>query len=268
MGWTGRCGAWLLIGCAGLAGCQSLPETGGPGAPFQFVQITDTHLGTDDHFTRVEKIAEQVNQLPMPIAFVAHTGDISMEQLDQPGHGEQIQRTMGRFKAPVYYVAGNHDILQERPDSTRQAYLAHLGPMTQVHEHQGVVLLFWYGEAAARGTPAEGQAALDELERALVQTQGKPVLLFQHTPPVGGLFRNQIQPGWPAETRQRWESLVRTHQVKAVLCGHFHKDELHWLGDIPLFVAPPVAGYYGRQAAYRIYEYRDGHLSYRTLYLR
>jgi UDP-2,3-diacylglucosamine pyrophosphatase LpxH len=57
------------------------------------------------------------------------------------------------------------------------------------------------------------------------------------------------------------------YDVKAVITGHFHRDELHWVGGRPVFAAPPVAGYWGRQASFRLYEYRDGRLSYRTIYL-
>jgi hypothetical protein len=52
-----------------------------------------------------------------------------------------------------------------------------------------------------------------------------------------------------------------------VIAGHFHRDELHWVGDVPLFVCAPLAGYWGRQGSYRIYEYKDGRLGYRTQYL-
>jgi hypothetical protein len=60
---------------------------------------------------------------------------------------------------------------------------------------------------------------------------------------------------------------LRAHTIKAVITGHFHRDELHWTDGIPVFSAPPVAGFWGRQASYRLYEYRAGNLSYRTLYL-
>jgi hypothetical protein len=56
--------------------------------------------------------------------------------------------------------------------------------------------------------------------------------------------------------------------VQAVITGHFHRDELHWLDGIPIFAAPPVAAYWGRQASFRLYEYRDGRLGYRAVYLQ
>jgi hypothetical protein len=34
-----------------------------------------------------------------------------------------------------------------------------------------------------------------------------------------------------------------------------------------VFACPPVASYWGRQASFRLYEFRDGRLGYRTVYL-
>jgi UDP-2,3-diacylglucosamine pyrophosphatase LpxH len=76
-----------------------------------------------------------------------------------------------------------------------------------------------------------------------------------------------MYPGWPPAARERFEQLVNAANVKGVLSGHFHRDELHWLGKVPVFVSAPVADYWGRQGSFRLYEYRDGRLSYRTIYL-
>jgi UDP-2,3-diacylglucosamine pyrophosphatase LpxH len=73
--------------------------------------------------------------------------------------------------------------------------------------------------------------------------------------------------GWKLQMRRQWERLVNSANVKGVIAGHFHRAEQHWVGDVPLYVAPSVAGFWGRQGSYRIYEYRNGRLAYRTQYL-
>jgi UDP-2,3-diacylglucosamine pyrophosphatase LpxH len=73
--------------------------------------------------------------------------------------------------------------------------------------------------------------------------------------------------GWRKEVREKWERLLNSANVKAVIAGHFHRDEFHWLGEVPLYVAEPVAGYWGRQCTFRIYEYRGGKVGYRTVYV-
>jgi UDP-2,3-diacylglucosamine pyrophosphatase LpxH len=72
---------------------------------------------------------------------------------------------------------------------------------------------------------------------------------------------------WDEKNARRWNALVNDHHVSDVLAGHFHRDELHWTGDVPIYVAEPLAGYYNRQGAFRIYTWEDGHLSYNTVYL-
>lgn len=268
-----RAQAWwrtlLLNGLALLllAACQGLPVGEVPRTQFHFVQITDTHFGSGDNFARAEQIATAVNRLPMPIEFVVHTGDIIMERLENPQVVARTREVLGRFRAPVYTLPGNHDLVRERHAAHLRIYREQFAELVTTHLVRGVWVVTFYGESAARNFPVPGYDPLAVLEQALRQGQGRPVLLFQHTPPVGGLFRNRIREGWPPAVRARWEALIKAYDVRAVFAGHFHKDELHWIGDVPLFVAPPVADSWGRQASFRIYQYRDGRLSYRTLYM-
>jgi len=235
---------------------------------FFFVQITDSHFGANDNLERGRGVVEKINQLPMPVEFVVHTGDILADRILEPEVVDQSLAVMAGLQAPYFFIPGNHDITQAEAERALQVYRERFGPLVRVEEFGGVVAIFLYVEPAARSWPEiPGYDPLAELEKALKQAGDRPVLLFQHTPPVGGFFRNQVHPGWPEESRRRWEELVLGHAVKGVFTGHFHKDELHWVGDVPIFVAPPVAGSWGRQSTFRLYEYRDGKVSYRTGYL-
>lgn len=236
---------------------------------FFFVQMTDTHFGADDNLGRGQRLVELINQLPVPVEFVVHTGDILADLILEPRVVDRTLEVMAGLQAPHFYVPGNHDIPKTDTDRALAIYLDRFGPLVQSEEFGGVVAIFIYMEPAARDWPLiSGYDPLTELEKALERAGDRPVLLFQHSPPVGGHFRNIFQPGWKDEQRQRWEALVRGHKVKGVFTGHFHKDELHWIGEVPLFVAPPVSGSWGRQGTIRLYEYQDGKVSYRTIYLQ
>ncbi|MCO5760015.1 MAG: metallophosphoesterase [Chromatiaceae bacterium] len=236
---------------------------------FFFVQITDSHFGANDNLERGRRVVELINQLPMPVEFVVHTGDILADLILDPKVVDQTLEVMANLQPPLFYIPGNHDIHQKDSDQALAVYRERFGPLVQVEEIGGVVAIFLYIEPAARDWPViPGYDPLAELEKALVQAGDRPVLLFQHTPPVGGFFRNMLHRGWPEDKRQRWEALVSRHQVKGVFTGHYHKDELHWLGNTPIFVAPPISGSWGRQTSFRVYEYRDGVISYRSLYLQ
>lgn len=256
---------WLLV----LLLCLALPIRAAESGPLYFVQITDSHFGDANHLERGRRVVERINQLPVPVEFVVHTGDILADNILDPGVVRRSREVLAGLQPPYFLIPGNHDIPQAQAEQARQVFRDRFGPLAQVEEFSGVATIFLYVEPAARSWPRFADYdPLAELEQALKQTGDKPVLLFQHSPPVEGFFRNEMHQGWPEESRQRWEELVRRHPVRGVITGHFHKDELHWLGEVPIFVAPPVAGRSGRQATFRLYEYRDGKLSYRTFYLQ
>jgi UDP-2,3-diacylglucosamine pyrophosphatase LpxH len=92
--------------------------------------------------------------------------------------------------------------------------------------------------------------------------------VFHHTPSVEDFYTNKMHPGWKNEVRDLWSNLLNENNVKAVIAGHFHRDEHHWLGEIPLYVSAPISGYWDRQTTYRIYHYKDENNRYRTQYIQ
>jgi calcineurin-like phosphoesterase family protein len=160
---------------------------------------------------------------------------------------------------PVHFVPGNHDIFS---DETASIYTNRFGPLLSLAEYEGVEFVFIYTEAIAKGVAGDGcrYKLLEEFDGLLQNLPpDQPVIVFHHRPSIGW--------GRSAEAAQRWQELLNRHDVKAVIAGHFHCDEMHWLGRVPLYIGPPLSGRIGRQAAFRIYEYCDGNLGYRTQYL-
>ncbi|HEY0010187.1 MAG TPA: metallophosphoesterase [Tepidisphaeraceae bacterium] len=81
----------------------------------RFVHLTDTHLGATPYFSlygrqtlaALQRVVSVINDFPFEIDFVLHTGDVAD---DGSSEAYQLAReAMGRLKAPVKYVAGNHD---------------------------------------------------------------------------------------------------------------------------------------------------------------
>ena len=75
---------------------------------------------------------------------------------------------------------------------------------------------------------------------------------------------------WNRESyHPRWARLFNEQpEIKAVVAGHLHRDELHWIGSVPIYVASSLARFWDRQPSFRLYEYRDGKLGYWTIYLK
>ena len=272
-------GLWWAIGPESAANAKSRPSASAPSnrqadGPIHFVQISDSHLGANKAYQTAERlvaVVKAVNALPMPIALVAITGDVFSDTIEDPAIVSQAQSILGKLNAPLHVVPGNHDIVP----GPRQAAMAKrwkqlFGPTSHAVEVKGLVFLFVYTESLSTKT-ANPAAANDDpltwLKTQLEAAGDKPVILLHHQPSVTDFYSNQMHPGWPEASRKKWNALVQRPNVQAVLAGHFHRDEFHWLGKTPLYVSASVIGEWGRQPTFRIYTYQNGKLSYRTQYI-
>lgn len=233
-----------------------------PDQHFFFVQLTDTHFETGDNIARSHKAIERINNLSMDIQCVVHTGDIltidKMEDSLLQAYLDTSLAIMGNIKVPVHYVPGNHDIFPDKADTTAKIFRKYFGELISSAEYEGVVFIFVFTETLRKSFIIEGYDPLAELEVYLqkAKQENKPVLVFHHSPSVK----------WDDDVREKWIKLLNDYNVKGVIAGHHHRDELFWLNTVPLYVSPPVSGWWGRQATYRIYEYNNGKLGYTTKY--
>jgi predicted MPP superfamily phosphohydrolase len=231
------------------------PETNSETGPhFYFAQITDTHIGIYDGEQRTQQVIQALNASSLPLVCVVHTGDLA-----EQGEPQNIAKAeLSKLSAPLHVLPGNHDMME---NNSTQSFINRWGALSSSAEYEGVVFLFVYDQQAYEYEP------LTWLEKALEKAAGKPVILFHHEPPVEDFHNNALRPGWPENKKQKWMKLLEDNNVIAEITGHFHRGELHFLGKTPLFVSEPVSGRYERQAAYRIYEYKNGKLAYRTQYV-
>jgi UDP-2,3-diacylglucosamine pyrophosphatase LpxH len=257
----------LLIGCASSHPKSSLVNEQEKNH-FYFVQITDTHFGSKDHLERAQKAVGHINALPFEIKCVVHTGDITNNKIEDKTVVDASLSIMEKLSVPIHYVPGNHDILRKKLESTRKAYIKKFGGIISQAEYDGVLFIFVYTEPLRKSFTIEGYQPIKQLEGYLKESKGKPVIIFHHVPSADDFYKNKLHKGWKKEIREEWVKLINSYNVKAVIAGHFHRDELHWLGNVPLYVSSSIAGSWGRQATFRIYEYRNGKIGYRTQYIK
>jgi len=254
----------LLLACMTLAGLAQTPDT-----HFYFVQITDTHFGLPDSPARAAKAVNEINNLPMKIECVVVTGDITNDGMQHDNETASALQAMAPLKMPVHYLPGNHDIAGgDQFQPSLEAYRLHFGPLASKAEYQGVVFLILYTEPLIGAAAVPDYDPLDWLEKELKAAGDKPVIIFHHGAAVEDFYSNALHTYWPAATRTRWEKLVTAPNVKGVIAGHFHRAELHWIGATPVYVGSPLSSTFGREATYRIYEYRNGKIGYITQYLK
>ena len=236
---------------------------------FRFVQFSDTHFGAGGASERTAAVVEAINALDVEIAFAVVTGDVMSDTIQNPKVLAEAKDILGRLRCKTYFVPGNHDIQIAKPAAQAQQALweEHFGPLNQRFEHKGVICLTLLDLPLATGKELPGYDPMTWLTEQLRQAGRSPVLLFHHTPRVEDFYGGRFHRGWPAKQAAAYNQVINTANVRAILAGHFHRPEQHWVGDVPLHVAPAVIGYWGRQPTYRIYHYRDGKVSYHTGYV-
>lgn len=233
---------------------------------FYFVQITDTHLAYKDHDRVTDSIVKSINNLPFDVKFIVHTGDIFQNNLHERNARKSFKKMKRQIDAPLYVVPGNHDLLPDQYEKHQALYLKHVAPFNQIVDVEGVQMIFYYSIPLADTLLPDLKKQKVWIENVLDSLKEEPKIIFHHQPSAKDFYKNKDHESWPENMRIYWEKLVNTNDVNAIVTGHFHRDELHWLGNVPLYVAPSIAGFWGRQASFRIYHYLDGRLSYKTVY--
>ncbi len=268
---------WLKCWCVLLlivaAGCVPVAEQAGSpgvrdGAHFYFVQITDTHWGAKDGMAMTRSAVELIKRLPVRIEFLAITGDLFADSIRNDQIVREGTALLKELNRPVYCVPGNHDLLQSDFARTRSIFEGNFGPTEQQVTVKGVTCLFICTEI-----PESEQRSPWQLERAAIEkvvaASSAPMLIFMHRPPLREMIGppDKAAEPWGDVTDARWVQLFGDFPaIKGVFAGHFHRDELIWVGKVPVYVAPALARFWDRQPAFRLYEYRDGHINYWTLY--
>jgi 3',5'-cyclic-AMP phosphodiesterase len=237
---------------------------------FYFVQITDTHWGDSDNVGRTKAAIDNINTLPMPIAFVVHTGDLTAGTMENGPFMDSVCAMMRTCKFPVYYLPGNHDIAWKRFRETSEAYVRHFGSLSRRIEAHGVSLITLFNIQIQSYTT--GKLLNDPLRQLDSLLKDKPAnmpaILFQHDPTVEDFYNNALHAGWPFEQEEKFQKLCEENNVVAIIAGHFHRDEFHWIGRIPLYIATPISRKWGRSLTYRVYHYENGMISYFTRFLQ
>lgn len=202
--------------------------------PLYFVHISDTHFGPTKAFARhghaawpcAQELVRIINNLPMPPAFVIHTGDVTTDP--DPDAYELAAATFAQLHVPIYYVVGNHDTA---PDIRR--YLP-MGPkqdldtpdrLSYVFEVDGYrfVVLDARGpdEIDPNGLLPESQLAIVRQEAA---PDGPPLTIFMHYPalPLNSTWFDEHMLILNGEALHQ-ALLPARERLRGVFFGHIHQ---------------------------------------------
>ena len=231
---------------------------------FYFVQITDTHFRDKDSFERTGEIIEKINALSFKVEFVVLTGDIFFESIEDANMVNAAKAVFSKLKSPIHLVVGNHDI---NTDKAKSIYVSNFGQLNYIEKYHNVFCMFTCTEPLFDDSNSNDEEYFKWFENEMKAADGKPIIIFTHRPAGKDFYDNKFHQSWPIKAEKRWTELINSYNVKAVITGHFHRDEFCWLGNVPMFVCEPISSWLGRQAAFRVYQYKNGKVDYFSDYL-
>jgi Icc protein len=220
----------------------------------RFVHITDTHINPDPTYNVAEAIVrptpaalelvKRVNALPFQPDFILHTGDVVYDPDDAAY--VSARDILSALKAPVYYLAGNHDhgaglqrVLLGRPE-------AH-DPFDYEFEVNGVQVVC-VDSNRPNDDPRLPQGVVSEAQLAWLRGVCRP---DDPRPLVVAVHHNVLPVGtWFWDTFMRLKNgedfhaalLPARHRVRGVFSGHVHQGT-DTLRDGILYVTAPSSWY-------------------------
>jgi 3',5'-cyclic-AMP phosphodiesterase len=240
MAWAGAGVVWTVA--AGVPTSKLLGQDGG-GDGFQFVQISDSHIGfnkpanTDVNAT-LQIAIDKINALPNTPEFLIHTGDLT--HLAKPAEFDTLGQLMQGAKAKqMYCVPGEHD----NATDDRKEYLSRFGKGTKgtgwySFDHNGVHFVGLVNSAVLEGMGKLGAEQLAWLKDDLRgRTDSTPIVLFAHIP----LWTVYPQWGWGTADSEEALSYVKRFGSVTVLNGHIHQAMQKVEGNVKFHTAASTA---------------------------
>jgi 3',5'-cyclic-AMP phosphodiesterase len=231
MAWVGTGAMWTLTSgvLKGMPIEQAARGAMGHGAGMgglRFVQISDSHIGFDrpantDVTTTLRAAVAKIKAAPEQPSFVLHTGDLT--HLSKPSEFDTLQQVLTELSLPVFYVPGEHDVLEDDGKS----YLQRFGKGTQgagwySFDQGGVhfIGLVNVVNLKAGGLGALGAEQLEWLEKDVKRLKSStPIVVFAHIP----LWSVYPAWGWGTDDSARALSYLKRFGSVSVLNGHIHQ---------------------------------------------
>jgi predicted phosphodiesterase len=248
--WAGTGVVWALVGgvprafAADAAG-KAAAEAAGAVTDFNFVQISDSHIGFNkpanpDPVKTLQIAIERIQALPRRPSFILHTGDIT--HLSKASEFDTAAQVLKTLPSHVHYVPGEHDTLDE---GGGKLYLERYGKGTKGngwysfndHGVHFVALVNVFnleaGHEAKLGADQLKWLA-DDLKNVSSST---PIVVFTHIP----LWSVYQAWGWSTEDGLQAIAMLKRFGSVTVLCGHVHQIFQKIEGDILFHTARGTA---------------------------
>jgi 3',5'-cyclic AMP phosphodiesterase CpdA len=194
------------------------------------VESTPPTSGFEWDAARLREAVAAANRLAPE--FVVMGGDMVDDAADDAQYGA-VRSIAAHLEVPMHWAPGNHDVAWDARTPTEDslaAYRARFGPNRYAFTHRGVGFVVLDTTLWGRPEQLEREAALQEawLERTLgeLRTGGAGhILAFGHHPPfLESATEDDTYWTVPTEHRRALLDLLTGHEVRAMFCGHWHRN--------------------------------------------
>jgi Icc protein len=247
MTWAGTGLLWSVTG--GVLSSRTLgggaAEAQTPSASFNFVQISDTHVGfkgeaNKDVLGSFEAAIARIKALDPKPAFIIHTGDITHTQ--KPGAFDIVTEALkGAGVERTFYIPGENDVFADGGTEYLKRFAAgRPGHGWQSFDYQGVhfVGLINVLNFKAGGLGNLGPEQLAWLERDVAElSRSTPVVVYAHVP----LWSVYPKWGWVTDDGAQALGYLKRFGSVTVLNGHIHQIMQKVEGNITFHTARSTA---------------------------
>jgi hypothetical protein len=180
--------------------------------------LADRTTGVDAGLEVLRQAVREINLLRPDL--VLHIGDLvpgytrDLEQWE--ADVDRVQAILGELEAPLFPVAGNHDVITGTDDRTdrrgEQIHMERFGPLYYSFDCGDVHFVCLYTEETLQSEPRLSSAQKEWLRADLEATDARDTFVFMHKP----LWEYEGS-GWGEV-----HGLLAAHRTRAVFGGHFH----------------------------------------------
>jgi 3',5'-cyclic-AMP phosphodiesterase len=247
MAWAGTGALWTMS--SGILKGSPLGQSHGSmmsngAGGLRFVQISDSHIGFDkpantDVTGTLRAAIAKIKAEPQPPAFVLHTGDLT--HLSRESEFDTLQQVISELSLPVFYVPGEHDVLEDDGATYRQRFgRGTLGAGWLSFDHGGThfIGLVNVVNLKAGGLGSLGTDQLEWLEKDVKPLKSStPIVVFAHIP----LWTVYPDWGWGTEDSAQALSYLKRFGSVSVLNGHIHQVMQKVEGNVTFHTAMSTA---------------------------
>ena len=242
MAWAGTGMVWSFVGGVPVSQALGRAAHGASQADFNFVQISDSHIGFNkpanaDVTATLQAALDKISASSAAPDFLIHTGDLTHGS--KPAEFDTLNQVLSASRHQVFYVPGEHDTSAD----DGKLYLERYGKGTKGNgwysfDHKGVHFVGLNNVVQLEGMGKLGQPQLDWLKQDLSALKSStPIVVFAHIP----LWAIYPEWGWGTSDSEQALGMLRRFGSVSVLNGHIHQVMQKVEGNLTFHTAMSTA---------------------------